>query len=327
MIKITKMKKYLFKEINKKKKFFYCFVLKKNSKHYLKYILLLSFSIFIILHNNGLLKNLKISNYLKTEFKENNPNALKEQYKDFIVNLPCYNHTHMRSKKIFWLWFQGERTAPNISKACLNSIFRNCKSHEIIVINQNNMDMYVHFPYFILNKFKSNSFSIIHFSDLLRLELLIKYGGTWIDSTVLITKYNETLFNNDFFFFQIPNNTHCAGSSWFITAEKENPILRTTRDLLYHYWSKNNDIFDYFLFHFFFKMAYDIYNKDLYNMPFILSRDANQLQNELLKPFNKRKYEEILNISSVHKLTRKREINETKGLFYHHIIKELNSTK
>ena len=41
-----------------------------------------------------------------------------------------------------------------------------------------------------------------HFSDLLRLELLIKYGGTWVDASVLITKYTKDYFNKDLFFFK-----------------------------------------------------------------------------------------------------------------------------
>ena len=286
----------------------------------------------IILHSIYDLKKLKISGNLKVvqikkELKKKNPNLLIKKYKEFLMNLPHYNHSNMRSKKIFWFWFQGEKNASNLVKVCLNSVFRNCKSHEINIINKKNVNEYVHFPHFIINKLKKKSISITHFSDLLRLELLIKYGGTWIDSTVLITKYNDIFFNNDLFFFQTTKQIHSAGSSWFITAEKESPILRTTRDLLYQYWSKNSHLFHYFLFHFFFKMAYDKYQKEYKNMPNFLSSIAHKLQWELFNPFNKTKYKEILKNSSIHKLTRKRKTNLTNGLYYHHIIEEFNSIK
>ena len=43
-------------------------------------------------------------------------------------------------------------------------------------------------------------------TDLLMLELLIKYGGTWIDSTVLCTSSIENIpeyyFDSDLFFYQ-----------------------------------------------------------------------------------------------------------------------------
>jgi hypothetical protein len=41
-----------------------------------------------------------------------------------------------------------------------------------------------------LEKYQKKIIDNTHFSDLLRLELLIKYGGTWIDASVLVTKYN-----------------------------------------------------------------------------------------------------------------------------------------
>jgi hypothetical protein len=253
----------------------------------------------------------------------NNPNILIKKFNPFFIELPHYDHTHIRSKKIFWLWFEGKKKAPNISKACLNSIYRYCKSHEIIIINKKNISKYVHFPPFIINKIKKNCITITHFSDLLRLELLIKYGGTWIDSTVLITEYNDNLFNSDLFFFKV-NENYFVGSSWFITAEKENPVLKTTRDLLYEYWAKNDKIFDYFLFHYFFKMAFDKYHLDYKNMQVYLSISAHKLQSVLFKLFNEKNYIDIIKKSPVHKLTYKIKTNIIKGLYYHHIIDEFN---
>jgi len=31
----------------------------------------------------------------------------------------------------------------------------------------------------------------------------VKYGGTWIDASVLMTKYEERFFRNDLFFFNL----------------------------------------------------------------------------------------------------------------------------
>jgi hypothetical protein len=294
--------------------------------------ILLFLCIFIILNDANKWNNQKLFNNLHIIQKNlimirNNPNILIKKYNQFFIELPHYNHTHIRSKKIFWFWFQGEKKAPNLSKACLKSIFKYCKSHEIIIINKKNINKYAHFPPFILNKLKKNYISITHFSDLLRLELLIKYGGTWIDSTVLITKYKDNLFNNDLFFFKIINSKYYAGSNWFITAEKENPVLKITRDLLYEYWAKNDGLFDYFIFHYFFKMAFDKYHEDYKNMPVYLSIPAHVLQSLLFNHFNEKKYIDIIKKSPVHKLTYKKETNITKGLYYHYIIDKFNKLK
>ena len=48
-----------------------------------------------------------------------------------------------------------------------------------------------------MEKHKNNIIDNTHFSDLLRLELLIKYGGTWIDASVLITKYDKSFFKRN----------------------------------------------------------------------------------------------------------------------------------
>lgn len=243
-------------------------------------------------------------------------------YNHFIQEEPIYNHTHQKTKKIFWCWFQGEEKAPEISKACLNSIMKYCKNHEIIIINEKNIIKYAHFPPFILNKFKNKMFSKTHFSDLLRLELLIKYGGTWIDSTVLITDYDNNFFNKDLFFFQMSHSKLFAGSSWFLSAEKESPILKTTRDLLYEFWRKNSHLFHYYLFHYFFKISCDKYIEDYKNIPFFSNAPVHFLQFELYKPYNLLKYKQILSLSSIHKLTRKHKPNITEGLVYQHILKE-----
>jgi hypothetical protein len=155
-----------------------------------------------------------------------------------------------------------------------------------------------------------------HFSDLLRLELLIKYGGTWIDATVLMTKYNEKFFRKDLFLFQSIGKKNKAFSSWFLTSEKDSPILKVALDLLYEYWRINNKLNDYFLLHYFLNISFIKYNKD-FNKIHKYSRNlAHLLQKNLFKPFNNSIYNQIINKISIHKLTYKFKNNIKKGLFY-----------
>ena len=245
----------------------------------------------------------------------------KNRYDFILQNLPSYNHTHIYNNKIFWCWLQGKINIP-IVNACLNSIIKNNKGNKIIIINKNNMHKFVHFPQYILNKFNNCSMSKTHFSDLLRLELLIKYGGTWIDATVLMTKYNEKFFHNDLFLFQtIGRKKHKTFSSWFLTSEKDSPILKTTLDLLYEYWRINNKLNDYFLLHYFLNITFIKYNKDFNNI-YKYSRDlAALMRANLFKPFNISIYNEINNKISIHKLTYKFKNKIKNGLFYHYILK------
>ena len=47
-----------------------------------------------------------------------------------------------------------------------------------------NLDKYIHLPNYILEKYKQGIITKPHFSDIIWIELLIKYGGTWVDASI-----------------------------------------------------------------------------------------------------------------------------------------------
>ena len=243
---------------------------------------------------------------------------VKKRYGTFLDYLPFYNQTHNTSKNIFWCWLQGLEEAPKLYLSCLNSIRQNCQGYNIIIITNETINNYIHFPDYILEKYKKDYMSSTHFSDLIRLELLIKYGGTWIDASVLISKFDERFFDKDLFFFQ-ERSGGCVGSSWFITAEKGNPLLRATRDLLYEYWRTRNDLCNYFLLHLFIRLASDKYEKMLNNIPYFSNNPPHRLQWVLTHEYSEKEFNDILKDISVHKLTVKCG-EPPKNSFYNHII-------
>ena len=247
---------------------------------------------------------------------------IKDRYLSFLNKLPTYEHTHQTNKTIFWCWFQGLESVPPLYLSCLNSIRQNCKDYNLIIINESNFQDYVDFPKHILGKYKKNYMTKTHFSDLLRLELLIKYGGTWIDASVLISKFDERYFNNDLFFFQ-QESEGCLGSSWFITSEKDSPLLKTTRDLLYEYWHKNHKLYNYFLFHLFLKLASEKYQQDIKNIPYVSNQSPHILLSYLTQKYSESIFNQILEKESVHKLSIK--VGQgPKDSFYNHIIQIYN---
>ena len=287
--------------------------LNEKYKHYLKGFFILIMIVIIIIHYDK-----TAIKFMRTDYPEYM--YIKRRYISFLNKLPLYNHTHQTSKTIFWCWFQGLENTPKLYLSCLNSIRKNCKDFNIIIINETNMNNYVEFPDYILEKYKKKYMTPTHLSDLLRLELLIKYGGTWIDASVLISKYEEKFYNNDLFFFQMKDEG-CVGSSWFITSEKNSPILRTTRDLMYEYWKRNDSLYNYFLFHIFFKMACEKYEKDFKNIPFVSNSPPHALQSYLTQKYSESKYNELINQVSVHKLTIKIK-NIPENSFFYHIIED-----
>ena len=250
-------------------------------------------------------------------------NYLRKTYGPFMESLPRYKHTYITNKTIFWCWFQGLDNASKLALANLNSIKKNLPDYNLIIIDETNLYDYVDIPEYIIDKFKRGIFSRTHFSDILRLELLTKYGGTWIDASVLITKFDPRFYDNNLFFFGEQKSPGCVGSSWFITSEKGSPILRTALDLLYEYWKKNDKLYNYFLVHLFIRMACDKYDEDYKKVLYVSNVPPHKLQAQLNKKFNKKLYNKILKGANVHKLTIHIPDNEFKtNSFYSHIIDE-----
>ena len=110
-----------------------------------------------------------------------------------------------RSNKIWFCWLQGLENAPVLVKKCYQSLEENLTDKEIIVLTEENYREYVRFPEYIQKKIDSGIITRTHMSDLLRLELLIQYGGTWIDATVFCSggRIPTYMFDSDLFFFQV----------------------------------------------------------------------------------------------------------------------------
>lgn len=271
-------------------------IIQKLYRYFVLYVLM------IFTKSNKLMK--RQHNFLKT-YK-----YVSLKYKKILKKMPKYEDTNEFSNKIWWCWFQGPENAPDIQKACLKSLhdtFDNT-DREIVIITEENMFDYVEFPDFILEKYKKGIISKTHLSDLLRLELLIRHGGAWIDSTIYCTNYNKDLFDIPLFMYKgikRPNDTILA-SNFFITSEKNNPILRTTRDLLYLYWKKHNYLMDYFIFHLIMSLVVnEKYSQEFDNIPSYSNTPPHMMSYELLKTYTPERFEQLKKMSSFHKLTHK----------------------
>ncbi len=254
---------------------------------------------------------------------------LKEKYQNYLNEYKHNDVNNSNNSKIIWIcWFQGYENAPKIVQACINSIKKNMSKHKIILITEKNFNEFVTFPKYILENYKIGNISKTHFSDLLRLELLIQYGGIWMDATLLLTSPVPTFIQNSTLFlfnFNKEQNRTIEPrkiSTWFIVAASNNKILMLTKELLYKYWSENDRLFNYFLIHYFFRMSTEKFSKDWNNKLHIII-NSNFLAQNLFSKFEKEKYKIIKEISFCQKLSYKLEIPKIiNGTFYDAILKE-----
>lgn len=269
------------------------------------------------------LEILRLSTQLKTKQKleKKYRYVLEEFDRKFDDSLP-----HGDSNKVWICWFQGIENAPELVKKCYESVKKNLSSKEVILITSENMNEYVQFPDYIIKKWDSGAITHTHLTDLLRLELLIKYGGLWLDATVLCTSEEENIpkyfFDSDLFFFQSlkPGRDGKATylSSWLISAKANNRILLATRELCYAYWKRNNRLDDYFLLHDFLSIVLDKYEDDWKK---IIPRDnatPHILLLRLFDIFDEKTWDSIRAQTPFHKLSYKFKDGQEKrkGTFY-----------
>lgn len=225
----------------------------------------------------------------------------------------CYstqNLSHNRSNKVWFFWMQGIEEAPDVVRICLKSLKKYLIDKDIVVLDGSNIHDYVVLPDFINAKHEKGIISHAKFSDLLRLELLIKYGGTWIDSTVLCSDahYPSELLDSDLFVFQrFRKGTKTFGglSNWFITSCTNNIILLILRDLLYEYWRRYDCDVDYFIFHLFFCMIAEYHQEEIANMLKQSNGYPLALGSRLTERYDEVWYEKLCSYTSFHKLTYK----------------------
>lgn len=206
-----------------------------------------------------------------------------------------------------WLyWAQGRDHAPPIVQSCLKSVERHLPDRDIIILDDNSIGRYIQPHPVAAERVKSKSRA--HFSDMIRVELLHKYGGTWMDATVFLAGTpRQDMMNSEFFAFTRNADPYLL-SNWFLTARPEHPLISAMREMLISYWLENEQLINYFIFHHLFECAVTI-NDDLkaewQKAPRYSSYQAHEMQNRLMHAFNAPTFKAIKYIMPVQKLTYK----------------------
>lgn len=206
-------------------------------------------------------------------------------------------------KQNIWIcWLQGEESAPQLVKNCINSVRRNANGHKVIIITKDNFKDYVDIPDYILEKYEKGIISHAHFSDIMRMSLICKHGGIWIDATVFCTKkLPDKIFNQLFFTCKSPvaETDYISNLQWtsfIIGGQKNSLFFRFNLEFYLEYWKKEEQLIDYLFIDYVIYLGYQNIMKIKYAM------DANKINNtkrdELYSIFNEefslKIYQELL---------------------------------
>ncbi|KAF0337620.1 capsular polysaccharide synthesis protein [Pediococcus acidilactici] len=202
-------------------------------------------------------KNKKNLEILREKINYSIHKTLKKKYEyskidDFKLKPKC-----KVNNPIWFMWLQGINNAPELCKINFERL-KEIYPNRVVLITSDNLSDYIDLPNFIINKWLSGCISNTHFSDIVRISLLVTYGGTWVDSTVFASQ--ELLDKQENFLIPQTFKPGRDGnvipiSSWFIQCDKGNLYLSRVKNLLFQYWKKNNELIDYFLLHHFLMIA------------------------------------------------------------------------
>lgn len=207
-------------------------------------------------------------------------NYLKKNY--FVDNIPIKQNDNTGKARIWVFWYQGRESMPDIVKTTFNSILEHSNSHSVILIERSNIDQYIDIPKVIWEKVQSGEITLAAYSDIIRASLLAKYGGLWIDATVLVTKpIPEDVFRRSFFTIKNPENksdslfyisvAHLRWTTYVMGGSANNPLFSFLRDELIKYNSREQALIDYLLIDYFMELGYEQFEEirqEIDDLPF-----------------------------------------------------------
>lgn len=150
------------------------------------------------------------------------------------------------------MWWQGENRAPEIVKQCIASM-RHSGIHVIVISAENVHDYIGKYPDPIEQGLHNHSISIAHLSDFIRFSLLSKYGGLWLDSTILVCgRVPEEAFTLPFYTFRQegyinPLNRGVWWKAFVLGANSPSNMFSLAREILIRYWTCYDTLIDYYL--------------------------------------------------------------------------------
>lgn len=253
-------------------------------------------------------------------------NKLRKRYSSQIGKTTFKSYDNDNSQRVWVCWLQGMENAPELVKICYASMKHYIKDYEITVITSENYGDFVTLPDYIIDKWKRGIISNTHFSDILRLELLIEHGGLWLDSTTYLTgELPDYITESDFFMYRdgfFESELINAGN-WLIKSNTNNIILQETRELLLRYWKEHNYTQNYFIFQFFFRMVTDYYKEEWSKVPYFNQINLHTFAMELYDSYSEKRFRQLKALTPIHKLTYKLDKSKIKDNSFYNMIDRL----
>lgn len=227
-------------------------------------------------------------------------------------------------------WWQGEEQAPDIVKACIESQRRNIpEGVKHVVITERNYKDYITLPPYIIEKVNTESITLTTLSDMLRASLLYKYGGFWMDATLMVLEpLDGKILDDPLYTRNLPETQYCANAmwaGWFLYAKPGSQLFQFLMEGFFYYFSVHDKIKYYFMVDYIISIACNMFpeiEKQLRDVPYNNER-AGELGKHLLENFEEQKYKKYTEGTTVQKLSYKLDrtsVDESIYTIYDYLI-------
>lgn len=149
-------------------------------------------------------------------------------------------------KTVWSFWHKGEKNAPEYIQKCLNTWRTINPNWDVRVLDLDSIFEFLD-PQQLFGA-NIESISAAALSDLLRINLLAKYGGVWVDATCVCRKpldvWLPLVLKSGFFAFDKPALNRPL-ASWFLAAEKGHHIPEVWSRFINQVWSCNIEVIEH----------------------------------------------------------------------------------
>jgi len=147
---------------------------------------------------------------------------------------PANEHDLLKiPKKIWFLWLQGLDGSPPIVELCRNSWLAKNPTWEFHFLSYDNLATYSDIDISAFDHLGKSQLA-----DLIRLNLLLRHGGVWVDATTFCVRDLDSWLpaytKSGFFAFEKPGRDR-AISSWFLASTPNNQLVESLDSALSRY--------------------------------------------------------------------------------------------
>jgi hypothetical protein len=214
-------------------------------------------------------------------------------------------------------WFQGEENMPAVVKMCYKSLLKNAGGHKVNLITFDNYRNYADIPDYIIEKHKRGIIRNEQFSDIIRVFLLVKYGGLWVDATHYVSGELPSFDGLPFWTPKWNNGRGAFSSMPYLQSvlycrNHDNILMRFLKDIFIEYWKNENKLIDYLLISAAIDCAYGNIAriKDLIDAVPFANRGCYDLYYCLNLPYDDGEYKSVCGEVLFHKFTYKEDFRE-----------------